>query len=88
MRSHINTEIHNPIDILNLILNDANYIKEFFMGFNSVICLLMAIGICYIMRDHSKIITYDTLLSIENFILCRRDTVEGFENYEDLESPV
>jgi hypothetical protein len=81
-----NTDIYDINKIIQMVLNDSRYIQEFFMGFNSVICILFAIGICYIMRDYSKIITYDTLTKIENFILCKRNIVEGFEDYVDIEA--
>jgi hypothetical protein len=71
-----------------MVLNDVNFISEFFMGFNSIMCILVAMSICFIMREYSKIITYDTLFDIGNFILCKKNAVEGFENYDDIDSPV
>ncbi len=71
-----------------MVLNDVNFISEFFMGFNSIMCILVAMCICFIMREYSKIITYDILFDIGNFILSKKNAVEGFENYDDNDSPV
>ena len=68
------------------ILYNPKYQHEFFLGFNSMLCILLALIICLALSEHSKIITLNTLDKFIDFIgltfVVQNKEIESFVDIE------